>query len=156
MKRTININLGSTAFTIDDDAYFALKNYLEDIKSRLSPYENGEIIEDIEIRIAEIFNDTLHSSIQVVSLDMVLRVIATIGPASHFGGRQTNYNYKGQLTRSFSDSVIGGVCGGVGAYFGLNPIYVRLAMLFLILFGGVSILVYIALWLILPISNNRY
>lgn len=155
MKKTISINLGSIAFTIDNDAYIALENYLEDIKSRLSPYENGEIIEDVESRIAEIFRKALFNNMQVVTLEIVLRTIAIIGPASSFGGRQTTYNYKGQLSRSSTNSVLGGVCGGVGEFFGIDPMVLRLITLLLIIFGGLSILVYIILWVVLP-KSSRY
>ena len=155
MKKTISINLGSIAFTIDNDAYTALENYLEDIKSRLSPYENGEIIEDVESRIAEIFHKTLFNEMQVVTLEIVLRTIAIIGPASSFGGKQTTFNSKGRLTRSTTNSVLGGVCGGIGEFFGVDPMLLRLVTLLLMIFGGVSILVYIILWVILP-QNSRY
>ena len=155
MKKTISINLGSIAFTIDNDAYIALENYLEDIKSRLSPYENGEIIEDVESRIAEIFHKTLFNDMQVVTLEMVLRTIAIIGPASSFGGKQTTYNYKGQLSRSSTNSVIGGVCAGIGEFFGIDPMVIRLITLLLTILGGLSIWVYIILWVVLP-KSNRY
>lgn len=154
MRRTISINLGSVAFTIDDDAYIALENYLEDIRSRLSPYENGEIIEDVEARIAEIFHGTLRSEMQVITLEMVLRAISIIGPASSFGGRQTTYNYKGKLSRSSTNSMLGGVCAGIGEFFGIDPMSIRLITLLLFFFGGVSALVYIILWIVLPKSKN--
>ena len=152
MKKTISINLGSIAFTIDNDAYIALENYLEDIKSRLSPYENGEIIEDVESRIAEIFRKALFNNMQVVTLEIVLRTIAIIGPASSFGGRQTTYNYKGKLSRSSRNSILGGVCSGIGEFFGIDPMVVRLVTL-LLMVGVLSIFVYIILWIVLPKSN---
>ena len=155
MKRTVNINLGSTAFTVDNDAYIALENYLEDIKSRLSPYENGEILEDVESRIAEIFHQTVRNDMQVITLEMVLRTIAIIGPASSFGGRQTTYNYKGKLSRSSTSSVLGGVCGGIGEFFGIDPTIIRLISLLLVVFAGLSLWVYIILWIILP-KNSKY
>ena len=56
MDKTININLGGTLFQIEEEAYKMLKNYLQsiDMKFRNTPGGN-ETIEDIEIRIAEIF-----------------------------------------------------------------------------------------------------
>ena len=38
MKETVNVNIGSQAFTLDEDAYRVLRNYLEDIRSRLPEY----------------------------------------------------------------------------------------------------------------------
>lgn len=53
------------------------------------------------------------------------------------------------LTRS-RDAVIAGVCGGLAEFFGLDPALLRLATLVLILFGGLSLWVYIILWIIVP------
>lgn len=55
------------------------------------------------------------------------------------------------LTRSLTDRVWGGVCGGLGIYLGLNPWWVRAAFIILGVFtAGTGVLIYLALWLILP------
>ena len=54
MKETVNVNIGSQAFTLDEDAYRVLRSYLDDIRSRLPEYDT-ETMGDIEVRIAEIF-----------------------------------------------------------------------------------------------------
>ncbi len=48
------------------------------------------------------------------------------------------------------DNMIAGVCGGVADFFGLDATLVRIATIFLLLFGGLSLWVYIILWLIVP------
>lgn len=58
-------------------------------------------------------------------------------------------NDRKRLMRS-SDGMIAGVCGGVAEFFGLDVSLVRIATLLLILFGGLSIWVYVILWLIVP------
>jgi phage shock protein C len=56
-----------------------------------------------------------------------------------------------RLTRSLLDRMLGGVCGGLGTYLGINPWWVRIAFSALAFFTfGTGILVYIALWLALP------
>lgn len=56
-----------------------------------------------------------------------------------------------KLRRSRSDRIIAGVCGGLGEFFGLNPIWFRLGFLILLIPGGLPGLVpYILLWLIIP------
>ncbi|NDJ75013.1 MAG: PspC domain-containing protein [Chloroflexi bacterium] len=56
-----------------------------------------------------------------------------------------------RLTRSLADRVLGGVCGGLGAYIGLNPWWVRAAFVVSGLFtAGTGVLIYLALWLIVP------
>ena len=60
-------------------------------------------------------------------------------------------NTQTRLTRSTHDKVIGGVCSGLGHYFGLDPVLVRLVFVALV-FAGVSIVLYPVLWLIMPAS----
>ena len=59
----------------------------------------------------------------------------------------TNDNKR--LFRS-QDSIIAGVCAGLAEYFGLDTSLVRIGTLILILFGGLSLWIYIILWLIVP------
>ena len=54
-----------------------------------------------------------------------------------------------QLTRSSSDRMIGGVCGGLARYFGIDSSIVRLVFVLLVL-SGVSPLVYLVLWVVMP------
>src|SRR4051812_1850061 len=55
-----------------------------------------------------------------------------------------------RLKRSSSDRVLGGVCGGLGAYLGIDPIIVRVVAVVLAFFGGAGILFYLAAWLLVP------
>jgi len=57
MKKTITINISGLVFNIEEDAYTSLKSYLENIGNKFNNLgERQEIIEDIEGRIAELFN----------------------------------------------------------------------------------------------------
>ena len=60
MKETVTLNIGSEAFTLDKDASRLLRSYLNDIRSRL-PEDEAETIDDIEVRITEIFRDRITS-----------------------------------------------------------------------------------------------
>lgn len=53
------------------------------------------------------------------------------------------------------DGIIAGVCGGLAEFFGLDPSLIRIATLLLILFGGLSLWVYIILWVIVPKAPKR-
>ena len=55
-----------------------------------------------------------------------------------------------RLERSRSDRWITGVCGGLGAYFGLDPILFRIAFIVLTVAGGAGLWLYLAAWLLLP------
>lgn len=55
-----------------------------------------------------------------------------------------------RLYRSRDDRMIAGVCGGLGEYFSIDPTIVRLILLFLMLWGGGGVLVYILAWIVIP------
>ncbi len=55
-----------------------------------------------------------------------------------------------RLYRSRTERVLGGVCGGIAEYFGVDPTLVRLLALVLILAGGVGIIAYIIAWIVIP------
>lgn len=55
-----------------------------------------------------------------------------------------------RLTLSTSDKMIGGVCGGIAAYFNVDPTLVRIIAVVLALVGGGGILAYLLAWLIMP------
>lgn len=58
------------------------------------------------------------------------------------------------LRRSRGNRIVGGVCGGLGEFFGLNPWLFRLVFLWLLLPGGLpGLLPYLVLWLIIPIER---
>ena len=55
-----------------------------------------------------------------------------------------------RLYRSRTERVLGGVCGGIAEYFGVDPTLVRLLALVLILAGGAGIIAYIIAWIVIP------
>lgn len=61
-----------------------------------------------------------------------------------------------RLVRSRSNRVLAGVCGGLGDYFNIDPTVVRLLTLLLIVFGGLSLWVYIIAQIVMPNEPNFY
>jgi phage shock protein C len=55
-----------------------------------------------------------------------------------------------QLRRSRNDKVVGGVCGGLGRYLGVDPVLLRVAAAALALSGGVGVLAYVVAWVAIP------
>lgn len=152
MKETINVNIGAQAFTLDKDAYNRLSLYLDDVAGRITEARE-EVMTDIEARLAEMFHEWLSSPMMVVTLSMVERAIKQMGEPDTFGPKHTQTgggsSPKG-IRRSRTDRSIAGVCGGLAKYFGIDTTVLRIAMLCLILFGGMSLWVYIILWLLIP------
>lgn len=59
-----------------------------------------------------------------------------------------------RLYRSRTDAVIGGVCGGLGQYLGIDPVLVRLFFVLLALGSGVGVLIYIIMWIVIPYPDQ--
>ena len=59
-----------------------------------------------------------------------------------------------RLYRSRKEKVIAGVCGGLAEYFGVDPTLIRLIFVLFLLVGGSACLVYLAMWLIVPLENK--
>lgn len=142
-------------FVIDDDAFAMLQHYFDDIRLRCEESVADETLTDIEARVADIFTSELRSPNQVVGIDLVVKAKSIIGPAEAFGDyaegkRPSTESAKPKLTRSRSERVIAGICGGLAQYFGIDVTLLRIITFLLIFFGGVSLWVYIVLWIIIP------
>ncbi|MBW6470726.1 MAG: PspC domain-containing protein [Methanosarcinaceae archaeon] len=55
-----------------------------------------------------------------------------------------------RLYRSKNNSMIAGVCGGMGEYLDMDPTFIRLLWILFILAGGSGILAYIIAWIVIP------
>jgi phage shock protein PspC (stress-responsive transcriptional regulator) len=59
-----------------------------------------------------------------------------------------------RLMRSEQDRMIAGVCGGLGRYFGIDPVIFRIATLALVFAGGAGVLMYLAAWILIPSGDD--
>jgi phage shock protein PspC (stress-responsive transcriptional regulator) len=166
MNKVFNINLGGIAFTIDSDAYEHLSNYLETIHNHFRASEGyEEITTDIEARMAELFQEQLENR-PIVTLQYVKHVIAIMGTPEDFGAEpigdeapksssrsKSKWKFKTgkRLFRNPDEEVIGGVCSGISAFFGIeDPLWVRLFFVLITISGGFGLPLYIILWAVLP------
>ena len=86
MKKTLTINLGGIVYHIDDDAYRLLDNYLSNLKHYFRKQEGAEeIVDDIEMRIAELFAEKVTEGKQVITVSDVEEIIARVGKPEDFG-----------------------------------------------------------------------
>ena len=159
MKKTQTANIGGMAFILDEDAFLALSKYLESIEKKYHDRdEKAEIIEDIEMRIAELFKSELKHSSQVITMREVEKVMNIMGDPIDFDA--TSYSEsKSQSESSRSNKrfyrdpenrMLGGVCSGLGDYFNVDPVLVRILFLIAFFGLGIGLLVYIALWILTP------
>lgn len=152
-------------FTIDEDAFQKLSNYLDTIKSYFSRSEGrDEIMADIEARIAELLQAMVNEGKTVVNVSDIQAVIETLGQPEDFledeeEDYQDNKRTRKQssfkrLYRDPDKYILGGVCEGLGHYFGLDPLWVR-ALFLIAFFGfGTGLLLYIILWIIVPVART--
>jgi len=163
MKKSIKINLSGIIFHIDEDAYDKLKKYLDAISSHFSNQdESKEIINDIESRIAELFEEKRPKESEGITVELVEEVIEIMGTPEDIadtgeepdtGNNKQSHSRRSKSKRLYRDpdnSVISGVSGGLGAYFNIDPIIFRLLFVFVMFLGGASLLPYIILWIVLP------
>jgi phage shock protein C len=61
-----------------------------------------------------------------------------------------------QFARTRGDRMIGGVCGGIARYFNIDPVIVRLLFVLAVFLGGVSPLIYVLLWVVMPEEQAAY
>jgi phage shock protein PspC (stress-responsive transcriptional regulator) len=178
MKKNISINISGIIFHIEEDGYDKLKEYLETIHRYFSSYDDSsEIIADIENRIAEIFLSKLKDGIQVITIEDVEALMATMGGIKDFkeveveeeepepepqesASEGAEKTYKAESKRLYRDErrkILGGVLSGIAHYFSIDSLWTRL--LFIVLFFGVWFfpstpvllaIAYIVLWIIVP------
>lgn len=163
MNKTVNINIGGLFFHIDENAYNKLNTYLNAIKYSLAEDSKEEVMNDIEARIGEILSSRIQPDKQVVNSLDIEYIISIMGqPEDYIIENETTNSQKSQPTytatvlnkklyRDEDEGRIGGVCAGLGHYFGIDSIWIRL--LFIVLFfstAGTSLLIYLILWVIVP------
>ncbi len=158
MKKTITINLGGMVFHIDEDAYQMLHEYLQAVGNHYA--EDGaasEILEDIEARMAELFRERMADSAQVITRTLTEEVIGIMGYPEDFmeepSNKETLHTHRNRYRRIYRDPdnrILGGVCGGLGAYFNTDPLVFRILFIAITLVGGAGVLIYLILWIVVP------
>src|SRR5689334_9884136 len=160
MNKTLTINLSGIVFHIDENAYDVFNAYIDSIRRHFASSEGkDEIMQDIEARIAEMFQLRVGENKQVITLRDVEEVTAAMGRPEQFGDEEAEAapdreapipGVKRRLFRSTDDEIIGGVCSGIAAYFGIDPVWLRLAFVLSVIFFGGGVLLYIILWIVIP------
>ncbi len=163
MNKTVTVNIGGIVFHIDENAYERFKHYLESIRSHFTTADGrDEIMQDIESRIAEMFQERVKDSKQVITLDDVEEVTSLMGKPEDFGGEQAEKEeepvqtgpVKRRMFRNPDDKMLGGVCSGIAAYFDIDAVWIRLVLAISFFVFGSGFLLYIILWIIIPEAKN--
>jgi phage shock protein PspC (stress-responsive transcriptional regulator) len=169
MKKTVIININGIVFHIDEDAYERLTGYLGSLNHYFgNSTEGGEIISDIEARIAELLQPKLTVSKQSITIEDVEEILSILGSPEDIAGSDnsayesdpasqpsnTGKKTSRRLYRDVENSVIGGVSSGLGAYFDIDPVFFRIIFIALVFAGGVSLIIYPILWIVIPAART--
>lgn len=183
MKKIVNINLGGYPFTIDVDAYEKMEAYFSSLEKYFISYDNPhEIIFDIEIRMSELFIENIGEKaiLACKDIDEAIKILGTpedfvkedseidvnenenINEDKKRGSKKKRqygsggeYRVGKKIFRDTDNKVVGGVCSGLSNYFGIaDPIWIRLLFVVLI-FPGISPVVYLALLILLPKARTE-
>ncbi|MCK9300631.1 MAG: PspC domain-containing protein [Bacteroidales bacterium] len=156
MKKVVSKGIGGYSFQMEEDACRILQDYIEQFKAKLGEAEDvSEIMDDIEARIAEIIREEISSPNQVVGEGLIRQVVARMGMpdgSNDFTEYHVPYTSKKRgasrrLFRNPDDRKIGGVCGGLGAYLGVDATLLRILFLLGLIMGFLTFWIYIILWI---------
>lgn len=168
MKKTVSVNIKGTNFLIEEDAYELLQDYLKRLAVALKNEEGSqEILEDVELRIAEICSAKLSETKTVIELKDIEDILVALGDPSDFldedevasssvdntESSRENIKTNKRLFRDGDSSYVGGVCAGLGNYFGIDALIVRL-IFFVFILSGIGITIYIILWIVVPKAES--
>ena len=169
MIQSIKISLNKTTFTLNNDAYNKLNNYVSALKNSFK--NEPDILFDIEARIAELLTIQLAATnAETVDANHVDEVIKTLGTVEELSNSQKtensqssnsnnsnsyqsfnqNSSTKPKLRRNPFNQSLGGVCSGIANYLNVDTSFIRIAFVFAFFFFGTGVLAYIVLWIVIP------
>ena len=180
MKQVININFHGQVVPIEVSAFDLLKQYTASLNNYFANEEGKEeIINDIESRIAELFQERLKNGVTCITDDDVNAIIKSMGRPEEFEGEDsTAYSQSSssssttagsqqyqqtpgpaevhkRLYRDENDKILGGVCAGLANYFGIDVVIVRIIFVVLAISFGFGLIPYIILWVAVPSSATK-
>ncbi len=179
MNEIKKCSLSGIGFTLEKEAYNRLNNYLKSLKEA---YKNSadcdEILADIEARIAELILSAQSDAQCIVCLPLIENIIAQLGSPEDISGEETapkaenNTRIPRRLYRDVENAKLGGVCAGLAKYFGVEAVWIRLAMaspLILLVIGApflhwlsilggnlcsIFVVTYLILWFAIPSAKS--
>lgn len=182
MNEIKKCSISGIAFILETEAYNRINDYIHSLKRAYKDNpDSSEIIADIEARIAELILSAQRNPDQVVCLPLIENIIKQLGSAEDISDSEqsdseptTKTRIARRLYRDLENSKLGGVCAGIGKYFNIDPVWVRLAifapLIFVPISGishyvywlnnfgqnlfGVLLVVYLILWFVIPEAKS--
>lgn len=177
MKPTITANLGGTEFIFETDAYELMEQYLRSLREAFNArqLDTDDLLADIEARCAEILSEPRADGSRIITIVFVRYLIDRMGqpqeifeeddttPPTPTPGNVGNTfattppPIRKRLYRDPQNKLMGGVCSGIAAYSGWDPVWVRLAAVGLAFLSvNTMTIVYVILWIVLKPATTPY
>ena len=179
MNEIKKCSISGVGFTFEKVAYERLNNYLASLKEAYSNNPDcEEILADIEARIAELILSAQSDAQCVVTLPIIENIIAQLGTPEAISGTEEkthsedNSRIPRRLYRDLENAKLGGVCAGLAKHFGVDTVWIRLAIsspLILVVIGAphlhwlsvlggnlcaVFFMTYLILWFAIPSAKS--
>jgi phage shock protein PspC (stress-responsive transcriptional regulator) len=157
MNKIISINIKGQLFQIDEEAYQELNAYMERLKFHFRKEQGWqEIVDDFETRMFEMFRQEPGIN-GFITKTHVAQVIGVLGDPTQFDAEAGHdfspvlvQSQRKRLYRNPDDRWLGGVCSGLGYYFNVETLWIRLFFLILFFGFGSGLLLYLILWVLVP------
>ncbi len=159
MKRTENISLAANPVIIDADAYKLLNDYLQKIDDKFNKDELSELKKDVEVRVLELLYEQGWKPAMSISAEQISKVIGQIGEieADDQDEQEASTKLDKKLFRDPKNGQILGICQGLGEYFNVDPVWIRLSLIILLfLTGGAIVPIYIFAGIIIPEVKTEF
>jgi phage shock protein PspC (stress-responsive transcriptional regulator) len=154
MNEVTKVHLGRQAFTISAEAHKELRSYLEAIKKQV---DDGEVIDEVELRMAELLTEHKITGDKVVLPADVAFLKEQLGDPKDFkeedGDSKTSLAKQTEAKKLFRDTdnaMIAGVASGLSKYTGVDVTIIRILLVVSVFIWGWGILLYIVFWLLVP------
>lgn len=179
MNEIKKCSISGVGFTFEKAAYARLDEYLQSLKKAYANNpDSEEILADIEARIAELILSAQSDAQCVVTLPIIENIIEQLGSPEDISGEEPSEKNEPseriprRLYRDVENGKLGGVCAGLAKHFGVDAVWIRLAMaspLILVVIGApflhwlstlggnlcaVFFITYLILWFAIPSAKS--
>ncbi len=179
MNEIKKCSISGVGFTFEKAAYARLDEYLQSLKKAYANNpDSEEILADIEARIAELILSAQNDAQCVVTLPIIENIIEQLGSPEDISGEEPSEKNEPseriprRLYRDVENGKLGGVCAGLAKHFGVDAVWIRLAMaspLILVVIGApflhwlstlggnlcaVFFITYLILWFAIPEAKS--
>lgn len=153
MNKVVSVEIARQMFWMDEVAFETLQRYLDTLRRQLAAHDcAAEIVEDIELRVAELLYVNSGDGRRAISAARLDEVITQIG---YIDEEERDAEIPRRTYRDPQNRMLGGVCAGLATRFGVPALILRLLFLGLAALFGLGVVLYLILWIALDPSDNR-